>query len=142
MSAQDEDDEENDNEMQNYEGELQQCAQAVGINYQRQEEAVSVSDNATEPSKASKKRKRKQKLQTRPMSQEDAPLPENVTTRILSEVYKEGVFEEMAHLAAFKARFQQQMGQPKRRLALEEHTKMLWHQVIIYSIFTNVAKLC
>jgi hypothetical protein len=37
--AQDSGDEETDNEMQNYEEELQQCAKAVGIHYQRQEEA-------------------------------------------------------------------------------------------------------
>jgi hypothetical protein len=44
---------------------------------------------------------------------------------ILSEVYSKNVVEEMTHLAAFKARFQQQMGKPKRRLALEDHTQIL-----------------
>jgi hypothetical protein len=46
----------------------------------------------------------------------------------------------MAHLAAFKARFQQQMGKPKRRLALEEHTQMLWRQVNILMCYTIVCQ--
>ena len=49
-------DEVNDNEMENYEVELQQCAQAAGIDCQRQE------DNAAESLKSSKKRKTKTRL--------------------------------------------------------------------------------
>jgi hypothetical protein len=128
MSGRDGNDEVNDNEMENYEVELQQCARAAGVDCQRQV------DNAAESLKASKKRKTKTRLITRPVSQEDVPLPENLSTRILSAVYKEDIFEDMAHLAAFKARFQDQMEKPKRRLALEEYTKMLWHQVFIYFV--------
>ena len=77
-----------------------------------------------------KETENKDKVVTRPVSQEDVPLPEDLSTRILSAVYKEDIFEGMVYLAAFKARFQDQMEKPKRRLVLEEYTKMLWHQAI------------
>ena len=78
-NPQDGGDEETDNEMQNYEEELQQCVKAVGIHYQRQEEADPASDNATDSSKVPKKRKQKEKLHTRTISQEHVPLLDNLT---------------------------------------------------------------
>ena len=130
-------DEETDNEMQNYEEELQQCAKALGIHYQRVEEADPASDNATDSSKMPKKRKQKGKLHTRTISQEHVPLPDNLTSMIQSEVYSKNVFEEMAHLAAFKARFQQKWGNQN----VDSHWKITlryWRQVNMLMLYTKV----
>lgn len=114
--------EEHDKEMEGYEDELQQCADAVGPPCCAQEQA----DSASSKKKAG--RKKKHILRTRKIAQE-TPFPQNLTSRALSKLYCADIFHQAAHMAAFKSRFELQMEQQKNRLALEEHNKMLWSQV-------------